>query len=394
MRLVPLLLILAAAMRGEEPNVFLDGKLTLLGESRIRYEDRDRVAFGTAKDYDVAILRQRLGFSYKPTEDVEVRVIGQDARAPLYGPNAPNSMRDGADLYEAYVDLFAKRKKGFAMRVGRSTLSYGDTRYIGSPQWANLTRTYDMARMQWKSNGNTYEFLFASPTPIQINLFNKPVLHEHLWGTYNTFGKKAEVYVLKHRQIGLVESVVTGGRWMQPLGKKYKLTVEPVVERVKRGLLTSAEGAVSAAVTRKIGLVDLAVEYKFASSGFDHMYPAAHDKIGHEDLFAFRNMNNTRTFATWRPVKSLAVNFMYNASWLVDTRVGLFNTQNRLIVRDTRGTAGRFAGHEFDCFVNWNYRKFMTMGGGVGAFANGGFFRTTSPNRSPVFYYIHHTFTM
>ncbi len=385
--------LFAAALAAAEPNVFFDGRLQLIGETRIRYEDRRSVAFGTARDYDVALLRQRLGFLYRPSADVEIRVVGQDTRAPLYGPNAPNSLRDGADLYEAYIDLFGKRKTGFAMRAGRSTLSYGDTRFIGSPQWANLTRTYDMARAQWRTPKVTWEFLFVSPTAIQINRFNKPILREHMYGTYNVFGKWAELYVLRHDQPGTLESVITGGRLMKGLGK-WKLTVEPVTERVKRGAATAGEGAVAVAFARKIGDVDLSVEYKFASSGFDQMYPAIHDKLGHEDLFAWRNLNNTRAFGTWRPRKSLAVNFMYNANWVVDPRVGIFNTQNRLIARDPGGRNSRWAGQEFDSYVNWTYRKFMTLGGGVGAYVNGTYFRGITPNRSPVFYYIHHTFSM
>jgi hypothetical protein len=387
------LTLLAAAVRGAEPNIFFDGRLQLIGESRIRYEDRSHVGFGTAADYDVALLRQRLGFSYKPTSDIEIRVIGQDTRAPLYGPNAPNSLRDGTDLYEAYIDLFGKRKTGFAMRAGRSTLSYGDTRLIGSPQWSNLTRTYDMARVQWKTKQATWEFLFVSPTSIQINRFNKPVLREHVYGTYNTFGKWAEYYVLRHQQPGTLESVIAGGRLMAPVGK-FKLTIEPITERVQRGALTTTEGATAANIARKVRNVDLSLEYKFASSGFDQMYPAIHDKIGHEDLFAWRNLHNVRAFGTWRPLKTLAVNFMYNANWLVDPRVGVFNTQNRLIARDTTGRASRWAGHEVDGYVNWTYRKYMTLGGGIGAFSNGAFFRGTTPNRSPLFYYVHHTITL
>ncbi|HEU0123523.1 MAG TPA: alginate export family protein [Bryobacteraceae bacterium] len=385
-------LLAAVIANGEEPNVFFDGRLFLIGESRIRYEDRANVAFGAARDYDVALLRQRLGFSFRPNADVEIRVVGQDTRAPLYGPNAPNSLRDGADLYEAYIELFGKRKTGFAMRAGRSTLSYGDTRFIGSPQWANLTRTYDMARAQWKTKAATWEFLFVSPTAVQINRFNRPILSEHMYGTYNTFGKWAEAYLLRHQQVGL-ESVIAGGRLMAAL-KKWKLTVEPVMERVKRGAADTGEGAVAVNFARKIGKVDLSLEYKYASSGFDQMYPAIHDKLGHEDLFAWRNLHNARAFGTWRPVKSLAVNFMYNANWLVDPSVGVFNTQNRLIVRDTTGRASHWAGQEFDGYINWNYRKFLTLGGGVGAYANGRFFHGLTPDRSPVFYYIHHTFTM
>ena len=393
MRLFILLMPLAAALCGQEPNIFFEGRVQLIGESRIRYEDRSNVAFGTAKDYDVALLRHRLGFSYKPNADIEVRVIGQDTRAPLYGPNAPNSLRDGTDLYEAYIDLFGKRKTGFAMRVGRSTLSYGDTRFIGSPQWANLTRTYDMARAQWKTSKATWEFLFVSPTFIDINQFNKPILKEHLFGTYNTFGKWSELYVLRHQQPGTLESVIAGGRLMAPLGK-FKLTIEPVTERVTRNAVATSEGAVAANFARKIHNIDLSIEYKFASSGFDQMYPAIHDKLGHEDLFAWRNLHNARAFGTWRPRKTLAVNFMYNANWVVDPRVGVFNTQNRLIARDPTGRASHWAGQEVDTYVNWTYRKFLTIGGGVGAYANGAFFHTTTPNHSPYFYYIHHTFTM
>jgi hypothetical protein len=392
-RPILLLTLLAALLRGGEPNIFFDGRLLLIGESRLRFEDRAAVAFGTARDYDVALLRHRLGFSFKPNSDVEIRVIGQDTRAPLYGPNAPNSLRDGTDLYEAYIDLFGKRKTGFAFRAGRSTLSYGDTRFIGSPQWANLARTYDMARAQYKSKHAVWEFLYVSPTFIDINRFNKPILREHVFGTYNTFAKWGEAYLLRHQQPGTLESLIAGGRLMLPL-RKWKLTLEPVVERVTRTAATTTEGALAAAFARKIRNFDLSLEYKFASSGFDQMYPAIHDKLGHEDLFAWRNLHNTRAFGTWRPNKSLAVNFMYNANWLVDTRVGVFNTQNRLIARDPSGRASRWAGQEFDTYLNWTYRKYLTLGGGVGAFANGSYFRATTPNRSPVFYYIHHTFTL
>lgn len=385
--------LLALALAGEEPNIFLEGKLQLIGESRVRYENRRQNAFGASADFDVALLRQRMGFSFRPNSDVEIRVIGQDTRAPLYGPNAPGNLRDGADLYEAYIDVFGKRKTGFAFRAGRSTLSYGDTRFIGSPQWANLARTYEMARAQWKTANNTWELLFVSPTPIQINRTNKPNLREHLAGTYNKFGAWGEAYLLRHHIPNSLDSGIGGGRLMRGFGK-WRMTLEPVVERVRRSGLDSTEGALAAAFARKIGTVDLSIEYKYASSGFDQMYPAIHDKLGHEDLFAWRNLHNTRAFGVWRPRASLAVNFMYNANWVVDPTVGVFNTQNRLISRDPSGRVGRWAGQEVDCYVNWTYRKYMTLGGGVGAYSNGTYMNATTPGRQPMFFYIHHTFTM
>ena len=75
----------------------------------------------------------------------------QDARAPWYGPNAPNSTRDQADLHEGYLELFPSSKKGFGMTAGRMMLNYGEGRLIGTPQWGNVARTYDHARIYWRS---------------------------------------------------------------------------------------------------------------------------------------------------------------------------------------------------------------------------------------------------
>ncbi|MBM3783024.1 MAG: hypothetical protein FJW30_01625 [Acidobacteria bacterium] len=375
--------------------MLFDGKLQLVGESRIRFERRVHNGFGASRDFDVALQRQRVGFVYKPSNTFEIKVVGQDTRAPLYGTGAPNSMRDGADLYEAYIDLFPKKKTGFAARFGRSVLSYGDTRLIGSPQWANLTRSYDVGRLEWRTAKNTFQMIYASPVQIRIYRFNRPTWNEHIWGTYNFFGKWAELYVLRHNQPGLLESVVTGGRLMKNLPGKWKLTLEPVLQRVKRtAAVPSTEGAQVVTFARKIGNVDNALEYKYASSGFDQIYPAAHDKLGHEDLFGWRNLHNFRYFGTWRPNKNLAWSFMYNANWVADPRVGVFNIPNRLIVRDPTGRAGRWAGHEADSFINWQYRKFLTLGGGFGVFVNGAYFRATTPNRSPAFVYITHVFSM
>lgn len=388
--LVPVIALAAAAA---EPGVLFDGKLRLIGETRIRYEDRSKVNFGAGRDYNVAILRQRAGFSFKPSKGVEFRVVGQDTRAPLFGHNAPSSLREGTDLYEAYVDLFDDRKKGFAMRVGRTTLSYGDTRLIGSPQWANLTRVYEMARTQWRTGSNRYELLFISPVQIYINRFNRSHLREHAVGTYNVIGKKFEIYGFRHVQPGTLEAAIAGGRIMQPLGK-WRLTLEPVAQRVTRSGSTSPEGALVVNFSRKVAGVDINSEYKYASPGFDQMYPAIHDKLGHEDLFAWRNLHNARVFATWRLPRGVAWNFMYNANWLADPRAGVFNTQGRLITRDPRSNPAHWAGQEFDSYVNWQVRPHFVLSGGFGVYFNGGFFKANTPGRSPAFFYLSHTFTL
>ncbi len=87
-----------------------DKKLKLTFEQRGRYEDRTGNAFGADPDLATGLLRIRLGLSYTPVKWIKFSGMVQDARAPWYGDNAPNNLRDPADLHEAYIELFPRRK--------------------------------------------------------------------------------------------------------------------------------------------------------------------------------------------------------------------------------------------------------------------------------------------
>ena len=89
-----------------------DHQLKLSFEQRGRYEDRTGNAFGKDPDLDTGLFRTRLGLSYVPVEWLKVSGMLQDSRAPWYGENAPNNIRDETDLHEAYIELFPERKSG------------------------------------------------------------------------------------------------------------------------------------------------------------------------------------------------------------------------------------------------------------------------------------------
>ena len=112
-----------------------EGALQLSFEQRVRYESRSANAFGKDPDLETGLARTRLGLSWRPAEWLKVSGTAQDARTPWYGPGAPTSARDTADLLEAYFELFGGSKSGFGMSAGRSALGYGDSRLIGTPGW-------------------------------------------------------------------------------------------------------------------------------------------------------------------------------------------------------------------------------------------------------------------
>lgn len=393
---------------GERLNKMLAEKtgdrVQLTVEFRQRLESRTGQVFGRDRDLAADYIRMRFGASFKPVSWLKIAALAQDTRAPLYGLPAPGNVKDPHDLQEAYLELFSATQQGLGFNVGRQMINYGDTRLIGSPQWAYTARTWDTARLYYVSKRAKLEFLHISPVIPRGNEFNRPVLGDRIWGTYNTFREVAgkavfDVYILRHDQnrpggftgVGSLGINVFGSRWAVPLPHSFRLTAEGAVQSGKVGPLAHRAQGVVGQVGYKTKVwekpLDWYIEYKYASgtdpaSGrngtFDQLYPAAHDKLGHVDLIGWKNIHNIRSQATLTARKKWNVVLMYNASWLADRRDALYNIQGRAIVRSPDGTAGRWVGQELDLYTNYQILGF-NLGAGIGQFFPGTFVRNATP---------------
>ena len=404
-----------------------DNKLKLTFEQRGRYEEHTGNTFG--KDVDVAsgLYRTRLGLTYTPLPWLRFSGMAQDSRAPWYGPGAPNTLRDEADWHEGYIELFPSYKEGFGMTAGRMMLNYGEGRLIGTPQWSNLSRTYDQARVYWRSAAVQVEVLMVSPVKVITGQFNHPVLGDHVWGTYNVFPHiykthLLEAYVLRHEQNR--PGGFTGGsskdgtdklgvnafgfRLAGPVAYGIKYSLEAVIERGKVGPADLRAGAWFANIGRRWTIagrtLDVGAEYKYASGTanpadlthtgtFDQLYPANHDKFGHEDLFGWRNIHNARSLSTFGFTKNLAINFMYDNYWLANRKDGIYNSSGKVIVRSAAGTAGSHVGQETDLYGTYKHGHF-TFGAGYGRFYCGQFIQKTTPGVGPNYIYVFHTYSL
>jgi len=401
-------------------------RLQVSGELRGRYERRTGQDFGAKPDLDTALIRTRLSLSYKPATWLKLSGAMQDSRAPGYGANAPASTRDQADWLEGYVELFPDRKKGFGMTAGRMMLSYGETRLLATPQWGNVTRSFDHARAYWRHPKAQVEFLWLAPVKVRVGEFNKPVLGERVWGTYNSFpnlfGKNlVEAYVLRHDQnrpggfnggsqaAGADRLGVStfGGRLTGPLPRAAKYGIEAAVQTGRVGPARHRAAAWASWISRRWTLgampLDLLGEYKFASGAknpqdpsrsgsFDPFFPSAHDKFGHMDLFGWRNIHNARGLATLGLTRALSVSVMYNSWWLASTRDALYNSSGVAIVKVASGSAGRRVGQEADLFGAYKYQRF-TFGAGLGRMFKGEFIRNATPGVEPLYAYVFHTYS-
>jgi hypothetical protein len=402
-------------------------KLELTFEQRGRYESRTGTTFG--KDVDVAtgLFRTRLGLVYTPVKWLRFSGMVQDARAPWYGSGAPNTVRDEADLHEGYIELFPSYKKGFGMTAGRMMLNYGEGRLIGTPQWGNVSRTYDHARAYWRSPKVQVEVLMVSPVKVRLGEFNRPVLGDRVWGTYDVFPdfyKKnlLEAYVLRHDQnrpggftagsskdgTDKLGVNTLGFRLAGPLSQGVKYSLEAALQKGTTGpaelSASSWFGALSRRWTVARKTLDLSAEYKYASgtenpadtkhSGtFDQLYAANHDKFGHEDLFGWRNIHNARSLTTLGVTRNFAISFLYDNYWLANLKDALYNGSGKLIARSATGVAGRHVGQETDLFGTYKHGHF-TFGAGYGHFFSGQFIEKTTPGIGPTYLYVFHTYTL
>ena len=337
----------------------------------------------------------------------------QDSRVPFYGASAPNTMRDTMDLQEAYIRLFDGRSSGFGATFGRSMLDYGDSRLIGSPDWSNVSKTYDQGRMYYRTDKLRFEVLMVSPVKVLPDAFNVPDLGERILGTYNTFsgvwhGASFDAYALRHSQnkiggwtgTGTVGTDSFGGRWYGPLPHGFGYNFEGVGQLGHWGQQTQRAYAWFAQTSQKSTLgsrpLTSSIEYKGASGNrfgsadngtFDQLSPANHDKFGHEDLFGWRNLKTMKALETVGMTKAWALNVMYTNDWLFSASDALYNSQGSSLAQSKTGTAGTHVGQELDSFCTYKYGA-HTFGAGFGHFFKGEFVQDATPHLNPRYFYV------
>jgi alginate export protein len=393
-----------------------DGTKDMFGftfEERTRWEEKDGVNFGKSVNQQDMLSRLRIGADFTPVSWFSISAMGQDARAPFYGANAPNTIRDTMDLQEAYIRLRAKNKKGLGGEFGREMLNFGESRLIGSPQWSNVSRTFDTGRVYYQSEKNRLEVSMVSPVKVRSDAFNAPDLGERIWGMYDTFssfwrGASFDAYALRHSEnkiggwtgAGTLGTDTFGGRFYGPLPGNFAYGFEGIGQTGHVGLLDQRAHAGFAGVTHNTSLfgrsLDLSVEYKLASgtghgatnsSTFDQLSPANHDKFGQEDLFGWRNLRTLKSLETLGIAKGFALNAMYSDDWLDSAFDSLYNSAGSVIATSKTGSAGTRVGQELDGFVTYKLGAHL-FGAGFGHFFKDEFIDETTKNINPRYLYV------
>lgn len=412
-------MVLTAAGRGADPPAgdSFRSRLKPSLEFRTWFEDRGGPAFGKNPDYTTVLIRTRFNLEYRAKEWLRVGGTFQDTHAPGYYDPKPGSARNPTELHEAYVELGGKGDRGWGGLVGRRRFFLGSQNIFGLPEWSNSGRTYDAARLFWHNPSVRVEALYVSIVKFNPNGFDKPVLGDHIIGTYNTLSNvvpqaKLDLFFLGHSQNipggfvgpGKMSTLSYGGRLAGAGGKPWLYDLEFIGQTGEIAYRPHRAFGTNLMVTRKnvfVEPVDLAFEYKFASgtrdpkSGssatFDQLYPANHDRFGHADLFGFRNLRTIRAVSRYRAGKRTTVNVTYANNWAAQAADGLYDLLGKLYAAPPAGNTKTHIGQELAIFSVTRVGHFQ-FGAAYAHWWIGDYARAATPGATPHYFYLHQTF--
>ena len=392
--------------------------LSLGGEFRVRYENRQALGYQAGRDDGYALVRTRIDIGIEPADWLNFGFQGQDARAPGIREGVGNigAFRDGFDIRQAYVRVGGSQSP-VAVTVGRQLLAYGDQRLVGALDWANTSRAFDAVKLELRAPSAKVDIFSASV--VQNDPFrriNQSAEGNNLHGVYGAIenvipGSTLEPYVLwqttpvvvnELNVRGDMDRYTTGLRaWGTDLGP-WDYNVALVGQR---GDLAGASIEAWAYYAELGYSIDanldprLYVDYNFGSGdddpgdgvvgGFVDVYPTAHRWYGYNDLVGWRNVKNLRLGAQVQPHQKLGLQFDFHSFWLVSKRDALYNVGGRLAVAPPpEGATETKVGDEVNATFSAEVTEAISLGGGIGYMFPGPYLKANSPGDGNTFSFL------
>ena len=433
-----------------------NGKIIFDVQERLRWEVRDNNfdfnrGANAVTDDGFLLQRFRLGMMLKPAPWLKVYAQAQDSREFFGGRTlVPGTLGaegdDSFDLRQAYIEIADYSKCPWGLKVGRQILSYGDERLIGAFDWNNFGRTFDAAKLTYKTKGFTLDAFTSTPVVITRNKFNQSDLFNGtetnrglvFSGIYATIDElsfgSVDLYSLFIDEPRGNTSNVQGGLGASlpgtagaPSRHSDFVTLGTRIKGDPKklgGLEFSGEFAYQVGDVRDLSLNAFAAslgvgynfdlpmkpriyaEYNYASGDsnsadgdvgtFQNLFPTNHKFYGIMDLFAWQNLHNAMLSFKVTPMKNVTAQVDYNAFWLADTNDVWYRANGLTAVRPLNArsrSASDYVGSEVDFVVTWTPNKFLQVQGGYSHFFAGNYLKGTGFSSDADFGYVQATIT-
>jgi len=390
-------------------NEVMPAWLRIRGEFRERMEGFDGAGFVEDRQDLYYLSRVRLNATVTPTRLLSFQVQAQDARVARKTVGAVGTpFKAPLDLRMAFADV-GDAKTPVAVRVGRQELVYGEQRLVGHVSWLNAARTFDGAKVTFRTPAFSVDAFGTSVVRIMDGAFDRSGNGNRFAGAYATTARliplgSVEPYVFWRRDVNLrtetttfgdLEETTVGMRMAGRMPGRLDYGIEMALQRGSLGTddveawaghWQLRETLPGAAAVRLTG------EYNYASGDddptdgvrgtFDQLYPTPHDKYGLADQIGWKNIHHARAGVEFTPVKGLPVATNYHSWWLAETRDGIYAAGSAVLARVISGAASRHVGQEIDVQVTRALTPQLQLAGGYAHIFTGGFLKQATPGAS------------
>ena len=395
----------------EKLNESLPAWLRFGGEYRNRVEGPSGIGYASTNDVYL-FDRFRFNVTIQPKEWLRFHAEVEDARI-FFSRHVqaviPN--QDSWTLWQGYAQA-GNPKTGWADVVaGRQVLAFGDERVIGPSNWTNVSRTFDVARINLHPAGYNVSLLAASVVPATNAFLHRAIPGNNLYGAYGTSAKvipKAsfEPYVfwrVAPANFGLPETVglghlneVTIGLHVKgqlPAHFDYNTEFDGQTGSLGVKSITAWAGHVGMGLTFTSVAASprVYIEGNYASgtknpgsrewNTFDQLYPSNHDKQGFADQIGRRNVEEFRVGAEATVTKKLTFKPAFEGLWLVTSNDNFYANSGAIAVPAHPG-ASRHVGDEIDLVTEYQMSKQLTFGFGYARVFAGAFLKATTPGQN------------
>lgn len=398
-----LIVVAAQEARSSLPTASDTSRFKVSGALRVRPEARQDVGFNPELDNSYVLSRLRVRLTANIARRAIAVVEVQDSRSPgLF--QAPPTLRDPADVHQAYLDLGSKHDP-VALRFGRQELVYGNERLVSRNNWRNTGRSFDAARLflcatRWRVD--VFGAAEVSRDPRRLNPY-----HDlgDIYGVYASFGRprdniKIESYVLRRslpqatdRGVPVAEERrhTYGVRATGSAANSLYFIGELATQHGRLGdrEIRAWFGSATASYVSSLGWQPrIHLELTEASGDssandsrsetFDPMYPTGHAFFGFADVFSGRNLRNARVGFEAQPVSKATIRVDVHNFWLSELQDGLYSPSLRLVVPPVVANRDSHVGTELDLTVRFRLSHRLTVGVGYAALFPGRFLRMHS----------------
>ena len=424
------------------PLSFAGGLITIDIQERLRWEVRDNnfdfnSGVNVLTDDNWFLQRARIGIKLKPASWLTFYAQAQDSREYLSDrADFPGVLGaegdDSIDLRQAYVEIADYSKSPWGLKLGRQVLSFGDERLVGGFEWNNLARTFDAAKLTYKSGPLTVDAFAASvvvPRRSGMNMSDfyngnetrREQIFSGIYASTTAWGPQTTDFYALHlheEQATTSTNFVTLGTRMKSKPGAFATGQKPV------GFDYDFEGAFQTGEIKGIDLTAFALHggagytfdtpwmpriglaYSYGSGDgdptdgevetFQNLFPTNHKFYGQMDAFSWQNVQDLELNVKFTPTKKLTLRGELHAFWLASTDDSWYRANGIVTVRPLTPLARKasgFAGAEADVTVAYAVSKNISFETGYSHFFAGDYLSDTGADDDADFAYIQTTFT-